>query len=147
MAIRTILVPTDFSSHSQRAFDQAIELARSLSAKLVLLHCYWVKLSVGPEDRWTLPPETLNELRDGASAALEQMAKRAEQAGVLCQSQLSCDSTVPKILELATSLPADLIVMGARGQNGTERAHLGGATERIVRLAHCPVLTVKAESD
>jgi nucleotide-binding universal stress UspA family protein len=147
MAIRTILVPTDFSSHSSRAFDQAIELAKSLSAKLVLLHCYWVNLSVGPEDLWTLPSDSLDRLHDGASAALEQWTKRAEQAGVPCQSQLRRDKTVPTILELAASLPADLTVMGTHGHSDMEHVSLGGATERVVRLAHCPVLSIKAEAE
>ena len=49
MAIRTILVPTDFSTHSSVALDRAVELARVLGARLVLLHSYWISASVTPD--------------------------------------------------------------------------------------------------
>jgi nucleotide-binding universal stress UspA family protein len=50
------------------------------------------------------------------------------------------------ILDLAESLPADLIVMGTQGRTGLKHVLLGSVAERTVRLAPCPVLTVKAKT-
>ena len=147
MEIRTILVPIDFSACSSVALDQAIELARQLSARLVLLHSYQVSVPLAPAPYLSIPPAFVETLRKGASAELEQLAKRAAAAGVPCESRVSNDTTVGAILELAESLPADLIVMGTHGHTGLKHVVLGSTAERIVRLAPCPVLTVKAPKE
>ena len=143
MAIRTILVPTDFSTHSSAALDQAIELARALSARLVLLHSYWINLSMAAADFWTVPPDFMEQMRKAAILELEGLAKRALQAGATCETRVSADPTTSAILDLAEALPADLIVMGTHGHTGLRHVVLGSTAERVVRLAPCPVLTVK----
>jgi nucleotide-binding universal stress UspA family protein len=143
MAIRTILVPVDFSACSDAALDQAIELARQLSARLVLFHSYWVDVSMAPSLYWVVPPDFVEKLREATTAELEKIAKRAAQAGVACESRASAEPAVAAILDLAQTLPADLIAMGTHGRTGLKHVALGSTAERIVRLAPCPVLTVK----
>jgi len=143
MAFRTILVPIDFSGCSSAALDQAIALASTLSAKLVLLHSYGVSVSLAPADFWVVPPDFVEKLRQGATAELEKLAQRAGKAGVPCESRASASNPVEAILEAAEALPADLIVMGTHGLTGVKHIVLGSTAERIVRLAPCPVLTVK----
>ena len=143
MAIRTILVPTDFSACSRAALDQATDLARLVSARLVLFHSYWLSVSMTPTLAFTIPPDFLEKLREGAGAELEQMAKRTTQAGIACDWRVSAEPEVAGILELAKTLPADMIVMGTHGRTGLKHVLLGSTAERIVRLAPCPVLTVK----
>ena len=148
MAIRTILVPIDFSACSRAALDQAIDLARLVSARLVLLHSYWVSVSLTPVSSlsWTIPPDFLEKMREGTGAELEQLTKRAAQMGVACESRVSAEPAVSCILELAKTLPADLIVMGTHGHTGLKHIMLGSTAERIVRLAPCAVLTVKVKT-
>jgi universal stress protein A len=143
MAIRTILVPIDFSDCSNAALDQAIDFARLFSARLVLFHSYWVDVSMAPNLYWVVPPDFVEKLREATTTELEQLAKRAAAAGVACESRASAEPAVAGVLELAKMLPADLIVMGTHGRTGLKHVALGSTAERIVRLAPCPVLTVK----
>jgi len=65
-------------------------------------------------------------------------------AGLPCVPHVHEKAPVPAILEVAQTHHADLIVMGTRGLTGLRHALLGSVAERTVRLAPCPVLTVKA---
>jgi nucleotide-binding universal stress UspA family protein len=143
MAIRKILVPIDFSPCSLYAFDRTIELAKTLSARIDLLHSYAVSISQAPSLYWGVPPDFLAKLRQAAAGELEQLAKRATEAGVACESHVSSELPVDAILATARALPADLIAMGTHGLTGVMHALLGSTAERIVRLAPCPVLTFK----
>jgi universal stress protein A len=143
MAIRTILVPTDFSAHSEMALERALDLAVPLGAKVVLLHSYWVSVSMTTADFWVMPPEFVDQLRGSASAELDKLTSRIAQSGVECEARLCATPAVAAILETATELPADLIAMGTHGLTGLKHALLGSVAERVVRLAPCPVLTVK----
>jgi nucleotide-binding universal stress UspA family protein len=69
---------------------------------------------------------------------------RALEMGVICEVELSDDEVLTAILEEAGKLSADLIVLGSRGRTGLPHLLLGSVAERVVRLATCPVLTVKA---
>jgi universal stress protein A len=144
MATRTILVPTDFSAHSSAALDSALELARALSARVVLLHSYFVTPPAVTGEFWVLPPNFMGELRAATCAQLEQLAKRGAETGVRCEYRASAEPAVDAILDTAKLLPADLIVIGTHGHTGLKHVVLGSTAERIVRLAPCPVLTVKA---
>jgi universal stress protein A len=146
MRIRSIVVPMDFSDHSELALDRAIELAAVHSAKLVLVHSYWlpIETAVGAAP-WALPAAFVTQLQEGARAALEERAKRAAQAGVASEIRVTASPAVSAILEEAKALPADLIVMGTQGRTGVKQLWLGSVAERVVRLAPCPVLTVRAQ--
>jgi nucleotide-binding universal stress UspA family protein len=146
MPIRTILVPTDFSQHSDAAFERALEVAGSFSAKLVLLHSYWVSISMAASI-WVVPPEFMDKLAEGARKLLVPLERRAIGDGVRCEVRLTTAPIVDAILEAAESLPADLIAMGTHGHTGLRHAVLGSTAERIVRLAPCPVLTVKVPKE
>jgi universal stress protein A len=146
-SIRTILVPTDFSPHARAGFEHALELANALSARVVLLHSYGVLVSTAPSQMWVVPPDLVERLQDGARTELEPLVKRAAQAGVPCESRMSGSPAVEAILEAAAALPAQLIVMGTQGNTGLKHLLLGSVAERVVRLAPCPVTTVKAPAD
>lgn len=142
MAIRTILVPTDFSEHSEEALARAIELARAVSAKLVLIHSFWVSIATASTD--LIPADLMDRIREAARTELEKLEKRAAQAGVACETRLVFQPAVPAILEEVDAIAADLVVMGTQGLTGLKHVLLGSVAERVVRLAHCPVMTVKA---
>jgi nucleotide-binding universal stress UspA family protein len=140
MAIRSILVPTDFSPHADAALERAAQLARRLSARVYLLHAYYL----GTEAGYPLPAQLIDQARAQAREQLERAAKALAETGVSCESHTSPLVTVSAILEQARALPADLIVMGTRGLSGLKHVLLGSVAERTVRLAPCPVMTVKA---
>jgi nucleotide-binding universal stress UspA family protein len=138
-----ILVPTDFEEHANRAFDTAIELARTFDARITLLHVYQVPLSIYANDlAW--PTEQL------ATAAKEALAKHLEQARARyprCESVLEIGGAGDQIVAVAEKQGADLIVMATHGRRGITRALLGSVSEKVVRLATVPVLTISMRPD
>lgn len=130
----------DFSEHSRRALEWAIALADKTGATLHLVH----GLHLPPDLR--AMPDWWTTLRAHAVSGLDAMVGDAEEAGAKAEAHMADDHPVEAILKLANELDADLIVMGTRGMTGLEHALLGSVAERIVRLAKCPVLTVRADT-
>lgn len=146
MKIETILVPTDFSDDAQHALDTAVDLAKTFGSRIVLLHAYHLDLPYttpafgGPV---ILPDGFYVDYRNQAISHVEKNAKEASGDGVEVIGAAIERPAWAAILEQADALPADLIVMGTRGLTGLKHVALGSTAERIVRKAHCPVLTVK----
>ena len=144
--IRVILVPMDFSSHSDAALDRAVGFAKTFGAKLHLLHSYAVPVhGVMPYD-FVVPDGLWDGIRKAAESKLEEFRQRIVSAGVEATSEVSPALPSEAILAAAGEIGADLIVMGTQGHTGLKHILLGSVAERIIRLASCPVLTVKASS-
>lgn len=144
-AFRRLLVPVDFSPNSARALDTAIELAQRFGAELHVLHAY--EIPVGPAMAYgiSFPQELGDEVRDAAARRLAKAWQKVEAAGVKGETHLTQATAAEAIAETAKQLSADLIVMGTRGLSGFKHVLLGSVAERVLRLAPCPVLTVKQE--
>jgi len=140
---RTILVPIDFSDHADLALETAIELARDSGGRLQLLHAYEIPLGTIPPYGVAIPDSLLTDVRDAAARRLAKAANKVEAAGVACETQILHAAPAEGIAEAARACGADLIVMGTRGLTGLKHVLLGSVAERTVRLAPCPVLTVK----
>lgn len=134
--LSTILVPVDFSVHAERALEWAIELARPGSAVVHVVHALDVPDLVGMTGTWW------STLRGRAVELLDRCADRVDAAGIACERKLIEGKPVDAILEEARSCKADLIVIGSHGA-GARRLVLGSVAERVLRLAPCPVLTVR----
>jgi nucleotide-binding universal stress UspA family protein len=144
MTLRHILCPFDFSEVSTHALEQAGVLARASGARLTVLHVF---LSVMPTiglnalDAATaqvIEPEDLQELRDKVTATCQS----AIDAGASLSIIIVGGAPAPTILEHAAANGVDLIVMGTHGTSGVEHLILGSVTEKVLRRATCPVLTV-----
>ena len=144
---RTILVPIDFSETAQHALDTAIVLARESGGRVHLLHAYEIPLGTIPPYGVAIPDSLLADVRDAAARRLEKAAHKVEAAGVACETQILHAPPAEGIVEAARACGADLIVMGTRGLTGLRHVLLGSVAERTVRLAPCPVLTVKTKSE
>lgn len=138
-----ILVPTDFSEHSQQALDTAIGLARAYDAELHLLHCYSIHSAAYSLYGVAMPPSFEQEFRDAAAKKLAEWAEKARAADCRVSEHLSARYAAEEIPAVAGDLGADLIVMGTRGLGGIKHVLLGSVAERTIRAAPCPVLTVK----
>jgi nucleotide-binding universal stress UspA family protein len=144
-AIRCILVPTDFSEGSGAALAYAQTLAQAFGARIELVHA------------WAAPPyipaEAIVDAGQGAQAlsvlaaqhAQQQMQELLAQRGGLSGASVTTRAGDPThvILELAEAKQADLIVMGTHGRSGLSHLLMGSVTEKVVRRATCPVLTVR----
>ncbi|MET0554923.1 MAG: universal stress protein [Vicinamibacteria bacterium] len=132
---RRILVPTDLSEASARAFPYAALLASRFDADLVALHVFPRPILSALADipralAAAVPdPSTLRAFVDGRGGA--RMRPRVEQG-----------APWERIVAVAREEHADLIVMATNGADGIGERVLGSQTERVVRHAHCPVLAV-----
>lgn len=147
MKFDVILVPTDFSEDADHALATALQLAKQLSGRIVLLHAYHVDVPIsypGFSAGALVPDEYYREVRAQADAHVEKVAKEATAKGVEVTGKAVTGPASPAIVAEAEALPADLIVMGTRGRTGLKHVLLGSVAERVVRTAQCPVLTVKS---
>ena len=142
VAIRRILCPTDFSDFSGRAQHHAIALARRHESEIVF--AYVVPPMIPPAASLPFPvtPALDVRARQAAIDELGRFAKPARAAGIPTRLEVREGSIAGNIVKLAESLPADLVVMGTHGLSGFERLMLGSVTEKVLRRASCPVLTV-----
>jgi CPA2 family monovalent cation:H+ antiporter-2 len=139
--ITRILCPVDFSEASRHAIDHATAIARWYNASITALHVYDPMLMPVPglppgEDR--LPANVLNRMQTEVAACFEG----AKSAGVGVDVLIKTGRPATDILQCATAMAANLIVMGTHGASGFEHLVLGSVTERVLRKAPCPVLTV-----
>lgn len=133
-----ILVPTDFDDHASRAFDVAVALATKFDGRITLLHVYQIPPSIYSSDlAW--PTE---QLAAAAKSSLADAIAKAKTQYPRTDSILEVGSPGETIVSVANKNHIDLIVMATHGRRGIARALLGSVTEKVVRLAHTPVLTV-----
>jgi nucleotide-binding universal stress UspA family protein len=119
-----------------------VALGRWYRAKLTLLHVY-TGVPVAPAEgptTWFAPLEPQERKR--LVAWLADAAAPARAAGVGVEAQVVEGRPVPEILRVAKEHAAGLIVLGTHGRSGFDRLFLGSVTERVLRHAPCPVLTV-----
>ena len=136
---QTILCPTDFSPLAARAFEYACDLARTSDARLVVMHAFFPAV-LGSEAA-DYVPEEVTALRAAARKQLDDL--RPADPAVRVERLLREAPAAQAILDAAAEWKADLIVMGSHGRTGVRRLVLGSVTEEVLRMAPCPVLTVK----
>jgi nucleotide-binding universal stress UspA family protein len=141
-AIQKILVPTDFSAHADEAFRAALTLARATGAEVVVFHIAQppvVAAEGGP---------LLAEPSDGGKANVWDRFHKLQppDPGVRVEhvTIVSERPGAAHVLEILDKMGCDLIVMGTHGRSWLRHRLFGSVIEEVVRLAHCPVMVVKA---
>jgi nucleotide-binding universal stress UspA family protein len=143
LTVRRILVPVDFSACSERAVETALALAKAFGAEVHLLHCYQVTPATLAPYGIVVPETFEHDVRMAALRRLSELRAKASANGTTVREHLSARFPSEEISELAEKVGVDLIVMGTRGLTGLKHVVLGSVAERTVRMAPCPVLTVK----
>jgi universal stress protein A len=134
-----ILVPTDFSETADGALDYARRLGDGLGASLHLLHVVQEPLlaeGVRAEVNRTAPPLADNLVHDAR-------ARLAERSPGTTSTECIVGDTVANIVATASRLRADLIIIGTNGRTGIAHLLLGSVAEHVVRMAPCPVVTIR----
>ena len=139
-----IVVATDFSDCAKEAWELAKRLAAAPGSELILTH---VLTEVPLYGEGILNIETARKIREGARRGPRRpwrnwWARRA-RTGLSARAALRTGVPHQEIVALARDERADLIVIGTHGRGGITRALLGSVADRVVRLAPCPVLTVR----
>ena len=139
-----ILVPTDGSPASDAAIDHAIDLADRYGARLHALYVVdgsaYSTLEAGSE-------VVIDALESEGEQATDRVADAAAAAGVETTTTVTSGTAYRAIREYADEQAIDMIVMGTHGRKGLDRYLLGSVTERVVRTADVPVLTVRQSGD
>lgn len=138
-----ILLPTDGSDASNPAVEQAIGLARETGAELHVLFVV-EDIPYAPE---MMDDQVEGQLREIGEDAIENIRKRADEAGIDIVEAIREGAPHNSILGYADEEDADIIVMGTHGRSGLDRYLLGSVTERVVRTSDIPVLTVRVSGD
>jgi nucleotide-binding universal stress UspA family protein len=139
-----IVVPVDFSECSGAAWMEAQRLARAFRSEIVLVHVLEEPSPTsGAPFASGLSGEFFGAIRRWAEGELERWREPAKASGLAVRTALRTGTPHREIVDLATDERADLIVIGTHGRGGLDRALLGSVSDRVIRLAPCPVLSVR----
>ena len=141
---RRIVCATDFSDTAEAAWEMACELARVHRATLGLVHVFVeIPAYAAPEAPGPVAGEIWEEQRRWVRQSLDEHVAVARAAGLTAKGLLVTGSAAPAIAETAATEHADLLVIGTHGRTGINRLLIGSIAERVIRIAPCPVLTIK----
>jgi universal stress protein A len=145
--IHKVLVPIDFSDGSLEALEYAIDLARPIDAELIILFvvepAYYgtgADLYSGSID----PSVLLQEQQRIGAEQLSQLGRRLDQRAIRFRTLLETGTPHRIVAGVAEKQRVDLILMATHGRSGFSHLLLGSVTEKVIRSAPCPVLTLRA---
>ena len=147
--LKKILVPTDFSKNAEKALIYAVRLALRNNSSLILFHVFEL-----PEFVRQLPPDfsydsnedtkkQLDTAKQRCAEKLETVARNVRKNNMKIETLQRLGVPYEEIVDVATELAVDLIVIATHGYTALKHFLLGSTTERVVRLAPCPVLVVR----
>jgi nucleotide-binding universal stress UspA family protein len=140
--IKNILVPVDFSDCSKKALQYALPLAQQRGSTLTLLHVVpTAPYATGEQGVVDYSVKTF--LQTSSERELAHLVEHEVHGSVPADTTVRAGTPAIEIVELAKSLPADLIVISTHGHSGLKHVFLGSVTEQVVRHAPCPVLVVR----
>ncbi len=136
---RSVVVPVDFSEQSLKTVDLALGLVEDTS-HVHVVHVLPVVSYMEPGVVWTAVDDQAR-VHHAEQALKERLAEPRYEKVKL---HVAIGDPGQAITELASELKADLIVLPSHGRTGLKRLLIGSVAERVVRLAHCPVLVLRS---
>jgi universal stress protein A len=149
LPFKKILCPTDFSEPACRAIKAAVEMAEQFSAELILIHV------VGPVPVLETPTGLAGfdvaayqqELSDSAESSLQTRLEAHVPESVNARTMVVHGEAAHEIVRVAEEEGVDLIVVATHGESGWRHRIFGSVTDKILRLANCPVLAIHLDKD
>jgi nucleotide-binding universal stress UspA family protein len=157
--MKRILVPTDFSEQAAFAMDLACQMAHSSNIEIVAMHVLdhtglfdfsagsTAYPLMGNPAGLDLDQKFLESLYQNAEEKCAQFLKPYEKDGLKITKKIKIGSAFHFISEEINDEMIDLVIIGSKGASGFEEVLIGSNTEKVVRHAKCPVLTVKSKID
>jgi nucleotide-binding universal stress UspA family protein len=154
LTFEKILCPTDFSEPSYEALTIADEMARHFSGELLLVH------AVPPVPSYPAPvvapgaaavppqfdiPTYTREMEESAKKSLDEVIDKRISKETAVRPLVSRGDPADVLTRLVPEENIDLIVIATHGRTGWRRFVFGSVAEKVVRLATCPVLTIRGE--
>lgn len=140
--LKKILVPTDFSQHSETALRYGCEFALKFNAEL---HLFYVIEDLVSEYQGlpSFPGNYLTEIRTDAERRIATFLSPDWNNGKGVVRKTHAGTPFLEILRYAQDNSIDLLVMGTHGRTALSHVLMGSVAEKVVRHARCPVLTVR----
>jgi nucleotide-binding universal stress UspA family protein len=138
---RKIVCPTDFSGGASEALENAAKIALNNGAEVYLVHVVPVMLA-------ETEPTLLVQMQDyerllQPEKRLQEMAQPIIAQGVTVHTVIGHGDAAGEIVRIAEEQKADVIVISTHGNTGWRRLAFGSVAEKVVRLATCPVLSIR----
>ena len=142
---KLILSPIDFSEHSQEALKTATKMAKAFGSELLLVH------AVPAIPRLPSATELFHEaeyeaaLHKEAEQRLADLALELSKSGIPARTEVGIANDVGmEILRVAEHNGADMIVIATHGMTGWHKLVFGSVAEKVIKMATCPVLVLRA---
>jgi len=146
---RKILVPTDFSEDSVRAFQMALSIAAKYQARIFLLHVISNTVQQSLSDYCLdqgIVARVLSESIVFSNEKLQEAIDKNQQSGdIKVIPDVRKGQPYEEILKEASERKVDLIVIASHGKTGLQKYFIGSVTERVMKEAKCPVLLVRSQ--
>lgn len=147
MQIKKILITTDLSEESKKAYPVALSLAQCCGAEITLLSVIDTSIQFGYSGILDMPvvfvPNAVKEVRTKVLSDLEQhKADNFAGANVQVEVKEAAGPVHHAIAEYIRERPIDIVVMATHGRSGIERALIGSVSEHVVRKSSKPVMLV-----
>lgn len=157
--MKKILVPTDFSEQAGYALDFAYQIALKSTAEIILINVVdypglssiWgggMNVIGGAEPPLdNLDESFINNLLNRSKDEIRAMTLRLDPGSVKIKQVVEVGNPYFVITEKIEQENVNLVIMGTKGASGLEEVLIGSNTERVVRHANCPVITIKKKRD
>lgn len=144
--MKKILIPLDFSLHSEYALEVAAKLAKKHNASIVALHMMGLSEAVLTKNESQEMFEAIYYMKLAAKR-FDEFLDRDYLEGIEIETTVQNHKEFHEINNVAQEFDADLIVMGSHGTSGLKEVFVGSNTEKVVRTSDIPVLVVKNSID
>lgn len=143
-----ILVPTDFSTYSDKALRQAFDIAKQYNAKVYVIHVVHEKITDTIDDYGITYPSYVKEIEekmiDEAKKKMkEQIDKFPQSKELVIESDVQIGNISEAILQEEKNKGIDLIVIASLGRSGIAKYLIGSVARNVLKGAKCPVLLTK----
>ncbi len=148
--VKKILVPTDFTSTAENAVETARMLAKKLDAEIVFLNV--IEIDSGEAINTSGGPSNYASFTDGilihesikhSEREMKRLDEVSNMQGVSSTSVIKMGNPFHHIFSVVDEMGIDFIIMGTKGASGLSEILIGSNTEKVVRKAKCPVLSIK----
>ena len=144
IALKRILVATDFSETADAALRYGRALARNFGATLHVLHvAHDFSARMGDTFLAVMPELVADVVKDAKRRLREQVVDNDSNPPAVVPVVITASAPAAAIVDYANDKEIDLIVIGTQGRGGVAHLMMGSVAERVVRTARCPVLTVR----
>ena len=149
LPVKKILCPTDFSEPSYAALKVADEMAVHFTAELLLVHVVTPipVIPVHDDPSGFNLPMYEKEMEASAGKSLRQVAEERISKAIRCRTIVIQGDPAGRIVRIAEEETVDIIIIATHGLTGWRKFMFGSVTEKVIRMAGCPVLSIRIAAE